>query len=674
MTGAELAVLHALLPVLIQGVKAFKSYLKSLDTWYNFRSSFTKIVRNIQSQSVNYKQNLEFLVALLDIHEADARILEDNPSSDLWHEPEVQAELRRLLKPDYFPWFMDQLSRMAEIVRELYGMLPIKDGKAQYPPPGTVDEHILKLATSFSKTIQPLIDEMTSINLDLHNFLNNARRIEKVRKGKAADATERQNRPRLVNRKIVKPFLQLQQCASQLFLALCASWDCKCYSPHECAIAIDWGNQGFEYSGAVLRLLVGSREPRTHLKVELRSQGDNTAIAPNEKEKDTGLGTRLDQIHGLSRQTENETKSKKRQEAGEEHKPTVLAIHTVAQITEGPATVDSNKLMQPRQLNRLRRRARETDSRTSTDSERVEGEKTGETEHGSVVEGRATGNGRWPGLSNVFKRLASKKAEPPKQTKAKRVHFPESGSPRVASPSMNLKTPSQAAVCTLLDGAWEAGGVKNLAVGHDQVSLKVDPPNKGQVKSSEIQGLESFWQSARFLPERLRIGLVLARSFLGIGSSLWVQDCWHQDVTIAKLGLSEDHGKATVFINHKSISLLIEEKIESPRRHAEHVLFSLGVLLLQLIFKQKLEDQNCYKKHCVDDKPNASTEYCVAIEWQGQVKGKYGMELADVIEYCVKGQTILEPNLGKEDFIQEVLSSVVSPLETFLRTFEGRYI
>ncbi|KAK4205173.1 hypothetical protein QBC40DRAFT_249564 [Triangularia verruculosa] len=99
-------------------------------------------------------------------------------------------------------------------------------------------------------------------------------------------------------------------------------------------------------------------------------------------------------------------------------------------------------------------------------------------------------------------------------------------------------------------------------------------------------------------------------------------------------------------------------------------MFTLSVILLHLLFQEQIDDQPYYKAHCNSDgSANDMTLWLVAQEWQKEVELTHGPELAEVISRCVNVNFADTPDFGKVDFVHEVLTSVVQPLEQYVRIF-----
>jgi hypothetical protein len=58
------------------------------------------------------------------------------------------------------------------------------------------------------------------------------------------------------------------------------------------------------------------------------------------------------------------------------------------------------------------------------------------------------------------------------------------------------------------------------------------------------------------------------------------------------------------------------------------------------------------------------------MEWQSKVEAGYGNYLSEPIRLCVEGKFSREANLDDSGFLQEVIDTVVNPLERFLSAWK----
>lgn len=130
MSGLEIVgVVLGAFPLILEGAKGLRSHLEMSKSWWNFRTEYSTFVSIIEGEAIAYSQNLEFLLSPLDLDQDQLRGLQEDPKSPQWHDSGVQKKLRDRIKNQYFNWFMRQLFDMNESLDELYGLLPIIDGK-----------------------------------------------------------------------------------------------------------------------------------------------------------------------------------------------------------------------------------------------------------------------------------------------------------------------------------------------------------------------------------------------------------------------------------------------------------------------------------------------------------------------------------------------------------------
>ncbi|KAM5344786.1 hypothetical protein ACJ41O_010648 [Fusarium nematophilum] len=140
------------------------------------------------------------------------------------------------------------------------------------------------------------------------------------------------------------------------------------------------------------------------------------------------------------------------------------------------------------------------------------------------------------------------------------------------------------------------------------------------MSKSEIRDLEVFYGSTPRLPDRLQVGLEIALTILGLGTSCWIPRGWdRREVFVLEVpGSSRD----SPFFRHDSLSFTLGETIEDASLHTQATLFSLGVLLLELIYQETLEQQPFWDTYCDNGQPNDWTHQCTAMEWQSMVEAR----------------------------------------------------
>lgn len=99
---------------------------------------------------------------------------------------------------------------------------------------------------------------------------------------------------------------------------------------------------------------------------------------------------------------------------------------------------------------------------------------------------------------------------------------------------------------------------------------------------------------------------------------------------------------------------------------ARACLFAVGIILLELIFGQNIEDCRFRREYYGNDnKPNEGTDACTAKRWAKKVLGDSGPSIADVVRRCLDCSFGPRPNFGDVRFRESVYEGVVRPLREF---------
>lgn len=208
-----------------------------------------------------------------------------------------------------------------------------------------------------------------------------------------------------------------------------------------------------------------------------------------------------------------------------------------------------------------------------------------------------------------------------------------------------------------------------LKVGQEAIAFSLEVPDQSGPEKLEMKDLEVFCRNTPRLPDRLQVGLEIALTILGLGTSCWVPRGWDRREVFV---LKSPNTSTKPFIQHQSLSFSLQETVDDIRAHTENTLFSLGVILLELIFQETLEQQPCWDTFCKNGQPTDWTHQCTAMEWQSQIETRYGNDLSDPVRLCVNGGFLGDANLDNSGFLQEVIDTVVNPLERFLSGWKRR--
>lgn len=217
--------------------------------------------------------------------------------------------------------------------------------------------------------------------------------------------------------------------------------------------------------------------------------------------------------------------------------------------------------------------------------------------------------------------------------------------------------------CLFLNSSPSWTDRQYLKTEQDAVIFSPEPQDQPSSSKLKVEDLGAFYGSTPRLSDRLQVGLDIALTILGLGTSCWIPRGWDRREVFV---LYDPKTSTKPFLRHDSLSFTLGETIDDIRVHTEASLFSLGVVLLELIYQETLEQQPFWDKYCENGQPNDWTHQCTAMEWQSKVEARYGDDLSEAIRLCVEGGFSGDANLDNSDFLREVLDTVVSPLEKFL--------
>lgn len=133
MTGFEIAgIALGIFPVLYETGKDIRERYKHLKEWWKFESAFTSFLQAIETEHIAFSQNLELLLAPLDISLEEKRVLEEDCKSPFWHDPSIQVKLRERIQNRYYSWYMVQLKDINDALQELRSFLPVEKASIKF--------------------------------------------------------------------------------------------------------------------------------------------------------------------------------------------------------------------------------------------------------------------------------------------------------------------------------------------------------------------------------------------------------------------------------------------------------------------------------------------------------------------------------------------------------------
>ncbi|CAP70241.1 uncharacterized protein PODANS_3_3260 [Podospora anserina S mat+] len=446
-----------------------------------------------------------------------------------------------------------------------------------------------------------LMKEVTTINTQISRFLEADLRIAQATLLAPAIMGKEEWKACLA---ATAPYLDMQSKTAQLYRAFRPeSWLCRCQTLHPCGIATVWFDHHAKQPGrGAINLFLGSNEP-PNMPVEV---GVEVSAGVDSTCDGSGNAEPLfDQVADLTARIRLDAGFEMHVKAGKQQNSTVLALSSF-QTAVNPRQSIIDPIWMPRKTAKL--------------------------------------------------------AKPDSAQRHAVPKLPEAASP----------VPKKLRVgCNLLKNPISVLEQHGDTIHYEDntITLSAKRQHPSETESSlksSIQTLVDFRKPASLLlSERIRIGIKLAYTILGLGTSAWIPQAWDdRDVQVVR------NTPPKVYFNHTSIRSALERQVSNAREHAQMTIFTLGTTLLQLLFQERIEDQPYYKAHCNSDgSANDWTHWRAAQEWQEEVEMTHGPELADVIARCVGVNFVDTPDLGKAEFVQEVLISVIEPLEKYVKHF-----
>lgn len=198
--------------------------------------------------------------------------------------------------------------------------------------------------------------------------------------------------------------------------------------------------------------------------------------------------------------------------------------------------------------------------------------------------------------------------------------------------------------------------------------LNLDPENQMLLQWYRIESLEAFVKATPRRDARLKVGCDLVHAILSLGTSSWIPATWSaKDLFLVR---DTDISLPKPYFSHISLrDTLSRNESRSAAKQTQDSLFALGVLLLELIFRDQLENQPFRAALMgADKKPTAATDLATALVWQQKVEEELGHDLADAVKRCLvcMFEQSTTPDLGNSGFVQAVWQQVIQPIETFI--------
>lgn len=228
-------------------------------------------------------------------------------------------------------------------------------------------------------------------------------------------------------------------------------------------------------------------------------------------------------------------------------------------------------------------------------------------------------------------------------------------------------------MCSLARGEVERPFTGFLSAGHEtRVLLQLSAAPVCSPENFKVESLEQYLDSTPQRSQRLQLGLQLVQTVLTLGVTPWVPEkCTRMEVLLIR---NLDSADPAPYISHESVRNTFKGKQRVERSaQARATLFTIGVLLLELLFRKTLESLPLRTEfHGRVGVADYTADLCTAIQWQKQVEAEFGDRIADAIRRCVLCAFEPQPDLGDSAFIRAVCTNVVEPLEEFLLAWNTR--
>ncbi|TGJ79341.1 hypothetical protein E0Z10_g9425 [Xylaria hypoxylon] len=613
MSGFEIAgLILGAYPILYDTAKDLRGALKKTKAWWFFERTFDDFVSEVQKEYVSFSQILEILLDPLDLSSDERRRLQDEPNCSLWHEAHVQDQLRQRIQPKYHVWFMGQLEEMNTALAELHAMLPID--KIYILDSTSVEATLFKFKRSFSNKKDVLLATVRSKNDALFHFLEKASHITQS----ASVTVSSKLRARVSLRRVSF----LQDHSQRAFKFLRDRWTCSCPQHHHCGIAIE-----HHENTPSLSLLLSGKGDIARIKVVF----DMVLSKPEQTIHEEV--TILKQQMSLKRTLRN-LKFRRSQST------LALGISALS-LVSNPFSSERNKVRLEKDERKLKKKA--PVSMTNPKLPPIP------SQEGNVVSPLTT-HPQIPG-------------QPRRQVRFAEEHAGVSASPSIASKG-HIDN-----ICEIVDRSILESYDACEEIGQDtRMFLQTGPQVRQPLQQTTV---EAFIAATPRRDKRMHVALVILRSMLCLGPSSWIPPSWNK----SHLTLISDNTSDTQPYFFQSSLLSDPLSLGTPAPQSDQTrasLFSIGVLLLELLFRETFEKQP-FRAQFLNNmgQANEVTDLCAALQWHQRVGEECGYELSDAIRRCIVCAFDAPHNPGDPEFIEAVWYGVVQPLENFLSAWNN---
>lgn len=300
---------------------------------------------------------------------------------------------------------------------------------------------------------------------------------------------------------------------------------------------------------------------------------------------------------------------------------------------------------------------------------------------------------QWHERTSALMMSSRKGKESSSGSAKKKVKFhPSLPEPSVASPSSAEQLRAKdlepiADICAFLIGEDQKTGIlddkdSNRTLEFSKLTKKESMRVTGkETLLSFSQLLKKNQHSGIFIPRRDRFEMTthIASALLQTYRSPWLPPQWTKD----NFYFLADDERQLVCSRYPLVSFKFastpltgddEDENPSPQQQldqARECLLTLGIMILELIFDQAIEDCDFRRKYYgVDGRPNDQTDVSTARHWARKVLGNSGPEISEVVRRCLDCSFGPEPNFADVRFREAVFEGVIKPLKNYAKTWQ----
>ncbi|TGO46730.1 hypothetical protein BCON_0310g00080 [Botryotinia convoluta] len=625
MSGIEIVglVLGAF-PLLVSAAEHYKEGWEPLARWKRFRTDFLRFIDAIDIEKQLFDQMLERFLISAEVSQDDLHHFLTDPDYHGWHREDLAMTLRSRLGRSYGA-FVGSIRTMNELMAELESMLSLKDGKFDWADEGanSWDYQLKRIRHSFSKRGSITIETLEKHNRKLRELLDST---DKLDKGTRKVYTRLSKTGGIV---IVESLsLRLQQRTTG-----------------------DWSslfNLLFEYPEDIKRAA--------------RAPYERRELVVSAKPASAQINSHVDHFLHPSAAVVGREKLRRNFESKPILIPTSPSSSTISQ-SSSRGSLSSNH----------------STALTSVSTNVIIEE------------------------SQTKKWLSGLKS---KARKSVRIHIPHETvnsaplSPEIdlcvrtgsfASPSIpqSLTTPKDIKINDLCKVIYDSGGTSNCYLGYlsdehqnsHEFRIPEDNPIARGLHEQKFISLETILSKPdKFSPlnryERYKVAYILASSLLQLQNAPWLTGNLKKrhilfpcDWNNHKILIDQPH------LSHSFLSTKYQStppgqtpNLSSSTTTVKKSLNDLGIVLLELCFGQRIEEQSIRQDFLVDGKEHASTNYLTALEWADAVC-EQEPALEHVIKCCMFCIFEEKANWDNLRFTQAVYASVVEPLEKIVNSW-----